>query len=78
MVKSTVYLEEEVALMLRQMARLQGRPQAELIREALALYTKKAKRRLPRGIGSYHSGRKDLSQRTEEILAKAARAKQWD
>ncbi len=78
MVKSTVYLDEEVALLLRQMARMQGRSQAELIRDALALYTRQARRPLPRGIGSYHSGRKDLSRRTEEILSQAARAKRWD
>ncbi|MBI3682899.1 MAG: ribbon-helix-helix protein, CopG family [Acidobacteria bacterium] len=78
MVKSTVYLHEDVALRLRQMAQVSGRPQAELIREALMLYTEQAKRPLPRGIGAYRSGRHDLSRRTEEILAKAAKARQWD
>ena len=77
MQKTTVYLDAEVAVALRTLAEKSKRPQAELIREALAEYTDKAKRSLPPGAGKYRSGRKDLSAKTEEILAEATRARSW-
>jgi hypothetical protein len=41
-----VYLDPEVALALRQFAAVQGRSQAELIRDALAAYTQGTVRRM--------------------------------
>ena len=38
--KTTVYLEPEIALDLRRIAAVEGRSQAELIRDALAAYTR--------------------------------------
>jgi len=40
MVRTTVYLDQEIALALRQLAARQGRSQAELIRDALASYVR--------------------------------------
>jgi hypothetical protein len=40
MVRTTVYLDQEIALALRQLAARQGRRQAELIRDALASYVR--------------------------------------
>lgn len=76
MVKTTVYLEPEVAVTLRELARSEDRSQAELIREALAIYTRRVKRPKPVGIGSFRSGRSDVSVRAEELLGEAARTRQ--
>lgn len=40
--KTSVYLEEEQAERLARLAREQGRPQAEILREAIASYQSKA------------------------------------
>jgi hypothetical protein len=75
MVKTTVYLNPETALALRQLARAQGRSQAEVIREALELYASRATRPKPGGIGKYRSGRSDVSERAEELLREKAKKK---
>jgi predicted transcriptional regulator len=77
MVKTTVYLESDLALSLRRMAESEGRSQAELIREALETYTRGRKRTLPRGLGKYSSGEKDVSERTKEILREASKRGKW-
>ncbi|HSL82169.1 MAG TPA: ribbon-helix-helix protein, CopG family [Thermoanaerobaculia bacterium] len=73
MVKTTVYLDETIALKVRQIARTVGRSQAEVIRAALETYTREAERPRPKGIGAYRSGRSDVSEKAEEILRRAAR-----
>jgi len=77
MVKTTVYLDADTALNLRDLATRQQRPQAELIREALANYTRQFRRPMPKGIGKYSSGRPDIGSRAEEILRGAARERRW-
>ena len=77
MVRTTVYLEEEVALALRHLAAVQGRSQAELIREAVASYTKNARRPLPKGMGMFRSGETDTSERAKDILLDAAKRGEW-
>jgi predicted transcriptional regulator len=75
--KTTVYLDSDTVLALRQMAETQGRSQAELIRAALSAYTGKAKRpRIP-GIGEFDSGRTDTSERAEDLLRRAAKRGRW-
>jgi predicted transcriptional regulator len=76
MLRTTVYLEDEIALAIRQLAETQKRSQADIIRDALRKYIKQTKRqgRLPlSGVGAYHSGRSDISEKAEELLKKAAR-----
>ncbi len=77
MLRTTIYLDEDVALAIRQLAAREQRSQAEVIREALRRYVKQAGKRRkplkPPGIGAYRSGRHDVSQRAEEFLRKAAR-----
>ena len=73
MVKTTVYLDDEIALKVRQIAVSAGRSQAEVIREALRSYTHDIERPRPKGIGKYRSGRSDVSKNAEEILRAAAR-----
>ncbi|MFQ5743333.1 MAG: ribbon-helix-helix protein, CopG family [Acidobacteriota bacterium] len=72
MVKTTVYLEAETALALRELARKEARSQAEIIREALHLYTRGKSRPGPTGIGAFRSGRGDVADRAEEYLRTAA------
>ena len=77
MVKTTVYLDPDTVLALRQMAETQGRSQAELIRDALHAYARKGKRPLPAGLGKYDSGETHVSERAEDILRDAARKGRW-
>lgn len=77
MVKTTVYLDNEVALDLRRLAEVEGRSQAELIRDALKTFTSKRRRPMPTGIGKFHSGHSDTSVRAREILRKAAKHGRW-
>ena len=77
MVKTTVYLDAEVALRLRQLSGTEGRSQAELIREALAAYTGRARSPLPSGAGRFRSGRGDVAGNRKSILRAAARKRQW-
>lgn len=77
MVKTTVYLHNDLAVTLRQMAISQGRSQAELIRDALETYAKTNSRPVSRGFGKYSSGESDISERAEEILMEAAKRGRW-
>ena len=77
MVKTTVYLDTDVVLSLRRMAESEGRSQAELVRDALQNYTRKAKRPKLPGIGEFHSGHTDTSSRADQILRRAAKRGRW-
>jgi hypothetical protein len=72
--KTTVYLDKADYRRLKAIARSQGRRPAELVREAVARY---AAAELPprraRSIGAGRSGKGDLSERAEELLAGLAR-----
>ena len=70
MQKTTVYMDEETYRRLKQIARGRGRPPAEMVREAVAEYTvRHARRRKARSVGAFRSGRRDLGQRAEALLA---------
>jgi predicted transcriptional regulator len=75
--KTTVYLDSDIALALRQMAEVQGRSQAELIRDALQKYTSDGKRPLPRGLGKYDSGETHGAERAKDFLRLAAKKGRW-
>lgn len=67
--KTTVYLDAEAYRRLKQLAREQGRPAAELVREAVAEYAERhGSRSRPRSIGSMRSGLGDLAERAEDRL----------
>jgi hypothetical protein len=76
--KTTLYLDEETALRLRQVAAAQGRSQADVVREAVGEYTARQPRPLPKGIGQYESASGDVAPRAEELLRQAARERRWD
>ena len=67
--KTTVYLPAAEYRRLQALAEAEGRPAAELIREAVAEY---AARRLggrrPRTLGAFRSGKRTLSERAERLL----------
>ena len=67
--KTTVYLDAADYERLKLMARSQGRPAAELVREAVAEYARRnITSVLPRSLGSGRSGRRDLADRVEDLL----------
>jgi predicted transcriptional regulator len=68
--KTTVYLDQADYARLKAIARVEGRPPAELVREAVAEYASRhTKRPKPRSIGLGRSGRGDVSEQAEELLA---------
>jgi predicted transcriptional regulator len=70
MERTTIYLPEELQRSLREAARRAGRPQAELIREALTSYLEGQPRPVARSIGLGHDA--ELAGRdTEEWLDEA-------
>ena len=77
MVKTTLYLDPEVAVTLRQLAAGQGQTQSELIRKVLADHAGHVKRPTPKGIGAYRSGRPDIGQRSKDLLRRAVRERRW-
>ena len=67
--KTTVYLDAAAYRRLKQLARQQGRPAAELVREAVLEYAERhGGPAWPRSIASVGSGRGDLAERAEEYL----------
>jgi hypothetical protein len=67
--KTTVYLDPDDYRRLKALARAQGRPAAELIREAVAEYTRRhAAPTAPRSIGTGRSKSRNVAERAEELL----------
>lgn len=68
-VKTTVYLDGDEYELLKRIAKIKGRPTAEVVREAVAEYTRRhAPRSRARSIGAGSSRRGDLSEKAEELL----------
>ena len=77
MLRTTVILDDDTAVGIRQLAETQQRSQAEIIREALRNFVEqgRSKQARPaiRGLGAYHSGRSDGSEKVDEFLREHAR-----
>ena len=72
--KTTVYLDADDYRRLKAIARSRGAAPAQLVREAVAEYASREwPRRAPRSIGAGRSGRRDLSERAENLLARMPR-----
>ena len=68
--KTTVYLDSDAYARLKALAKTRGVAPASLVREAVAEYTvRHVAGRQPRCVGAFGSGRGDLSERDEELLA---------
>ncbi|HKY20885.1 MAG TPA: CopG family transcriptional regulator [Vicinamibacterales bacterium] len=69
MQKTTVYLDPADYRALKRLAAKAKRPPAELVREAVAEYAARHEtRRAPKSVGAFASGRRDLSERAEDLL----------
>ena len=77
MVKTTVYLEEEVVRSLKAMSERRAKPQAQLIREALVKFTSAEKPPLPGGMGMFASGFSNTTTQRKALLKSAARSRKW-
>jgi hypothetical protein len=67
--KTTVYLDADDYRRLKGLGRKRGAPAAELVREAVAEYViRHAPEPTPKCLGAFSSGRRDLSERAEELL----------
>ncbi len=69
MKRTTIYLEPELEVLLKLEVRRQGRPMAELVREALHAYVAREPMRVPPGAGAFASGHADTADRVDEVLA---------
>lgn len=68
--KTTVYLVESDYRRLKALARQRDLTAADLVREAVSQYARsEAPQPKPRSLGAGRSGRHDLSERAEELLA---------
>ncbi len=72
MTKTTVYLQSDLAVTVRELATREGRSQAEIIRDALTEYTRRRKRPAIPGLGEFDSGRTDTATGAKELLKQAA------
>src|SRR5262245_57682072 len=62
MVKTTVYLDDETVAALKGISRRSAKPQAQLIRDALRVFTRGGNPPLPAGMGMFDSGHRDTTQ----------------
>ena len=68
--KTTVYLPVAEYGRIKALAEAEGRPTAELLREAVREYAaRRAAPARPRSIGALRSGTSDLSERVDELLS---------
>jgi hypothetical protein len=65
--KTTLYLPDELKGRIERLAKSTARSEADVMRSALAAYTEE-ERPAPR-VGLFGSGKPELAERTEEILA---------
>ena len=73
MKRTTLFIEEALEAEVKALARRRGTAAAGLVREAIARYVAEETReetRVPRFLGAGRSGRRDVAERHEEILAK--------
>jgi hypothetical protein len=71
--KMTVHLEELDYRRLKAIGRRLGRALASLVREAVAAFVRRRDRPNVQSLGVGRSGRHDLSERAEELLARSSR-----
>jgi predicted transcriptional regulator len=66
--KTTLYLDDDLYLRLQREAQARGTTQALVVREAISAYLVRGKRK-PKSVGMGRSGRGDLSERADALLA---------
>ncbi len=65
---TSVYLPDEIKHSLKLLVQRTGKPEAELIQEAIKVYLERQNRLSPRSIGIGVSNQGDLSERVDELL----------
>jgi hypothetical protein len=74
--KTTVYLDADSYEAIKGLARQRNVPSAEVVREAVAEYARRhARRRRPRSLGAFRSGKGNLSEKAETLLAGMGRSR---
>jgi hypothetical protein len=68
MKRTTIYLEPELEVLLKIEMLRQGRPMAELVREAVHAYVTREPQKAPPGAGAFASGHADTASRTKDVL----------
>jgi len=76
-VKTTIYLDEDLTQSLRVISKRRSRPQAELIREALRKFTVAEKPALPEGMGMFDSGHTASRRRTPTSIQANSLIRTW-
>ncbi len=71
----TITIDDETAEALRRLAALEQRSESDIVRTALAAYTKPQPR--PKGIGKYRSGRGDVSKKARELIREDVKEGRW-
>lgn len=69
MKRTTIYLEPELEVLLKLEVLKQGRPMAEIVREAVQAYVTREPGRLPPGAGAFASGKRDTAEHVDQVLA---------
>ncbi|MDR0359681.1 MAG: ribbon-helix-helix protein, CopG family [bacterium] len=77
MQRTTIFVPDDLARRLRERARRAHRPQAELVREALARYLDEAPRPRPRSVGLGASRDPDVTSENVKHLAREEWAREW-
>ena len=76
MQKTTVYLDPSDYRALKRIAVRKKRQPAELVREAVAEYAARHEpRRVAKSVGAFASGRRDLSEKAEDLLKGMGRSR---
>lgn len=63
-----MYLDPELEVLLRIEMLRQGKPMAEIVREAVHAYVTREPQRVPPGAGAFASGRADTAGRVDDAL----------
>lgn len=69
MKRTTIYLEPELEVLLKLEMLRQGRPMAEIVREAVQAYVTREPRRVPPGAGAFASGKAHTADHVDQALA---------
>lgn len=78
MVKTTVYLDDEIVAALKGISKRSAKPQAQLIRDALRAFVQTGNPPpLPVGMGMFDSGHTDTAAHRKQLLRQAAGSRRW-
>jgi hypothetical protein len=68
MKRTTMYLDPELEVLLKIEMVRQGKPMAEIVREAVHAYVTREPQRVPPGAGAFASGHADTAGHVDDVL----------